>query len=132
VDEDIEAEFVKTFIQKRLQERIIWELASEKKRRHAILRFSHYTDEIVKHQYILKKSNKLNIIQLLHELTAEASCYVIAADKHELDGQQMTLDTAVQRCFDGWPAIMIISKKLAVIETEAVFGTADKYILRAV
>jgi hypothetical protein len=30
MDKDIEAAFVKTFLQKRLQNRIIWELASKK------------------------------------------------------------------------------------------------------
>jgi hypothetical protein len=71
------------------------------------------------------------IIQLIHDLSIKKLCYVIL-DYQDIDGTQIEIEYAVQRCMQGWPAIMIIDKKIAVIETEASFGAPDKYILRAV
>ena len=135
LDKNIECSFVQTFIQKRIQERIIWELASVKKRKTAIWRFCHTTDDIVKPQLVLIKSNKLTnsiILQSVSELTTLTSCYIISFYE-EIDGKQMTITNAVSHCIGrGLPSIIIIGEQVAIIETEQSIGASIKYILHAV
>ena len=135
MDKAVERKFVNTFIQERLQERIIGELASAKKRQKAISRFCHTTDDIVKPQYILNKSNKLNsdtIMETIRKMTELTSCYVISFDK-EIDGQGMTISQALQHCIGlGMPSIIIIGEQIAIIETEQETGASTKYLLHAI
>ena len=133
MDKDIESRFVKTFLQKRVQERIIWELASKEKRRTAIFRFCHTTDDIVKPQCVLNKSNQLTqdkIQEAIRELTVLTACYVISSDV-EMDGKQTRIENAVSCCIGlGMPSIIIIGEQLSIIETEQGSGASIKYILR--
>lgn len=132
MDRIIEEKFVRTFIEKRIQDRIIFELSDSKRRDTAIDRFCHRTDDLVKPKYILHKSNKLwsdEILNMISELSNEKSCYVISF-LPDIDGIQTTLEGALSRCLGaGMPSIMIVGENIAVIETEQVQGPATKYIL---
>ena len=48
MDSKIEKEFVKSYIDKNYQERLLYELGSSKKRVNALSRFSHNAETILK------------------------------------------------------------------------------------
>ena len=135
MDRDIENRFVRTFLQKNMQDRIIFEFASDKKRKTAICRFCHTTDELVKPQFILQKSNNLGSHEILLEinkLSTGNECYVISLNE-EVDGTQTTIKTALSNCIGyGMPSIIIVGEKVAIIETEQENGAAYKYIMGVV
>jgi hypothetical protein len=134
MDREIENRFVRTFLQKRIQDRVIFELASDKKRKTAIYRFCHTAEEIVKPQLIRHKSKKMDsreIMRIAGELSAEQTCYLISSNE-EIDGQRTTIAEALSCCLGyGMPSIIVIGEKVAIIETEQENGAACKYVLHA-
>jgi len=136
MDKDIESKFAKTFLQKRIQNRIIFELESDKKRKTAIYRFCHTTDDIVKPQFVLYKTKKLtnnDILQIINELITETSCYIICSFDEAIDGTKTTILNALLHCIGhGMPSIIIIGEQIAIIETEQEQGASYKYILHAI
>lgn len=133
MDRNIEDIFLNNFIDKRIRDRIRFELNKEEKRIYAISRFCHRTEDIIIKSNILTSNKKLKyeeILKLLRKYGAQKNCYVISSDS-EIDGKTMTLDEALDTCHGlGMPSIIIcIPDHLAYIECEQEQGPADKYIL---
>lgn len=130
MNKEIEEMFAKTFLDKRINERVIFELQSNKKRGQAISRFCHSSEDMIKESCIYKKTDDFNILlSTIKDFPLPKVCYVISSAT-EFDGKEILLETALKSCVGyGWPSILILNETLAIIETEQEYGASEKYIL---
>lgn len=126
-----EQEFVTKCIVKRMQDRLLFELGG-KKRLNGIDRFSHNTDELLKTENIISKSNQLSkdeILEVSEDFSQTKECYIMAHNI-DLDKRQCSLSDALELVLgNGMPAV-IISDNFAVIETEQCYGAPTRYIVK--
>ena len=128
----VEEMFVKAFIEKRIQDRIIFELSSSKNRSKAVSRFAHTTDDIINSKYVFLKSNKLTSFEIEVELIKHCgkNKYVYIISMNEFDGKSLPFKDALKICIDDYmPSIIICSEKVVFIKTEVMDGLPMKYIL---
>ena len=133
MDNAIEQNFVKTFIDKKYQDRFIFELSSPKKRIDAIHRFAHNAEAIINPKYVLSKSNTLTEQEIEKEIAKifniKKECYMIS-DSEDFDGTFQPFSIGLKGCMDGYmPSIIICGENVALIKTEAETGSPTKYIL---
>lgn len=130
MDKQIESDFVKTYIVKEKRERLLYELFHDKKRLHAIMRFSHTAMKHIDERKILYCGNKISHEELLEFVAATGSrkCYIISHD-YDMDGQWLDAEDALKQIIGyGMPSIAIFNG-LVIIETEQEQGPAEKYVL---
>lgn len=63
MDKKIEQEFVKKYIDKAHQDRLLFELGSENRRQKALSRFSHSSEEVLKKSVNKKIVKNFNVLQ---------------------------------------------------------------------
>ena len=123
MDSKIEKEFVKSYIDKNYQERLLYELGSSKKRVNALSRFSHNAETI------LKQSVNKRIITSLGEFQEkDQSVYIISWD--EKDGITMPLSDAVSHLEASYMSVILIGKDFSLIKEEAENGCAKIFYLK--
>lgn len=132
MDKLYEIEIVKTFFNKHYQERIMYELASKKKRLAAIDRLCHNYEGVLDCNY-MKKIDCSDYEEVLNKMRlhgAVQTCYVISYNKI-VDGMHMKLDEALKIIVGfGMPSLVIcIPNKLAYFEAEQINGAPPRYIL---
>ena len=128
--EEIEKSFVKRFIKKTKQDRLLFEL-SGKKRQHGIERFCHNTEDLIDTERIAYSGNNLfldEILRIIKQYKVPESCYISACQK-ELDKKHVSFEDALGLVLGNGMAAIIICNDFAVIETEQYSGTPFRYIL---
>ncbi|MFC5650626.1 hypothetical protein ACFPYJ_16135 [Paenibacillus solisilvae] len=131
---DLESIIVKTFFEKRIQERVLFELSALKKRKDAIGRLNHHYKQTLNEKYMIEipksNSNYLHIAALLKKHGADENCYVISWSD-SLDGQELCLTTALEKAVGlGMPTLIsCIPNRLIYFEAEQEFGSPPRYIL---
>lgn len=128
----IEQAFVNAFVHKNQRERLLYELASSKLRKHCILRFSIETEKYIKNNVVHSCTTKQSIQSLLeqiHLLSSSDTCYILSYE-NTYDGQSMSLRRAVEETFyNGTAVILVIDDKTAVVKEEQMDGAPMRYIL---
>ncbi len=123
MDSKIEKEFVKSYIDKNYQERLLYELGSSKKRVNALSRFSHNAETI------LKKSVSKRIITSVGDFQEkDQTVYIISWD--EKDGLTMPLSDAVRYLEASYMSVILIGKDFSLIKEEAENGCAKIFYLK--
>ncbi len=125
----IEENFVNSYIIKNKRDRILFELCG-KKRRNAIDRFSHHSDNLLIEAKIKLKGQYISE-DLRHVVatTDNHKCYVISYSQ-ELDGKEFNKNEILNLMLGcGMPSIAIFDN-FAIIETEQEQGPAVKYLLQ--
>ena len=128
--EEAEKSFVKRFIKKEKQDRLLFEL-SGKKRQHGIERFCHNAEDMIDTERIVYSGNSLfldEILKITKQYKVPESCYIIAYQK-ELDKKYVSFEDALGLVLGNGMAAIIICNDFAVIETEQYSGTPFRYIL---
>jgi hypothetical protein len=128
--EEAEKSFVKKFIKKEKQDRLLFEL-SGKKRQHGIERFCHNAEDMIDTERIAYSGNNLlpdEILKITKQYKVPESCYIIAYQK-ELDKKYVSFEDALGLVLGNGMAAIIICNDFAVIETEQYSGTPFRYIL---
>lgn len=134
MNSDLETIIVKTFFEKRIQERVLFELFSPKKRKDAIGRLNHHYKKTLNEKYMIEipkpNSNYLHIADLLKKHGAGDKCYVISWSDC-IDGQELSLMTALEKAVGlGMPTLISCSpNKLIYFEAEQGFGSPSRYII---
>ncbi|OCA92581.1 hypothetical protein [Pseudobacillus wudalianchiensis] len=135
MNKELEEIIIKAFFVKRVQERVLFELASPKRRLDALSRLCHNYNTTLREQYMFKipkpNSDKTEIEALLKKHGAEKLCYIISWNE-EIDGQQMPLLSALENVVGfGMPSIIsCIPGKLAYFESEQGYGPPPRYFLK--
>ena len=128
--EEAEKSFVKKFIKKEKQDRLLFEL-SGKKRQHGIERFCHNAEDMIDTERIAYSGNNLlpdEILKITKQYKVPESCYIIAYQK-ELDKKYVSFEDALGLVLGNGMAAIIICNDFAVIETEQSSGKPFRYIL---
>lgn len=128
--EEAEKSFVKKFIKKEKQDRLLFEL-SGKKRQYGIERFCHNAEDMIDTERIVYSGNNLlpdEILKITKQYKVPESCYIIAYQK-ELDKKYVSFEDALGLVLGNGMAAIIICNDFAVIETEQYSGTPFRYIL---
>ena len=128
--EEAEKSFVKKFIKKEKQDRLLFEL-SGKKRQHGIERFCHNAEDMIDTERIAYSGNNLlpdEILKITKQYKVPESCYIIAY-QNELDKKYVSFEDALGLVLGNGMAAIIICNDFAVIETEQYSGTPFRYIL---
>lgn len=123
MNKSVEQFFVKTYIDKDYQERLLFELDSIKKRSKALSRFSHDVESV------LRKSVNKQIISNLDDFQEkDQTVYVISWD--EKDGKTMSLSDAIRYLESSYMSAILIGKDFSLIKEEPEKGGAKYFILR--
>ena len=123
--------FVKTFIRKERQERLIHELGSPKKRYRGLDRFSHQCDELIDPDVILMKDGNLENCADFQKFIREndGMCTLLSPDP-SLDGLNMLFSEAVEKAAFSSEAVIIVEDSYCAVFSEAMKGSRDKYLLK--
>lgn len=131
MQEEIEKNFVNTYITKNKRERILFELLNSNKRVHAIGRFCHGSLKYLVESTIIYQGDKIStgeMLSMIKEHTKEKQCYVIAYNEY-LDQQFMENQSALREVIGNGMAAVMIWDNIVIIETEQEQGPAMKYVL---
>lgn len=128
---NIEEKFVMTFCEKRITDRLIYELNNPKKRTDALWRFSNH-DQFIKKSLVIDSSNKYtpsNLIAEIKKLSNSNKCYLLSPS---FDGIEYSLFDGINKGFyEGLAVVFIIDSNTAVIKDEQAYGSPTKYILHS-
>lgn len=135
VDKELEEVIVNAFFSKRIQQRVLFELFSPKKRGDAINRLCHNYLVTLREEFMIEipksNSNPKEIEKLLKKQGAGNDCYVISWND-AIDGKYMKLTSALEVAIgEGFPSIIsCIPGKLAYFEAEQQYGSPPRFILK--
>jgi hypothetical protein len=128
----IEEKFVKSFINKQMQDRLLFELSSPKNRERAICRFGHNANELLNPKNIVLKDSKIfycdveRIISKKFDINKD--CYIVSLS--DADGTFQPFSKAIDICFTSYmPTIIICGEDAVLIKEEVAVGETMKYIL---
>ncbi|KAB7709058.1 hypothetical protein F9802_02725 [Bacillus aerolatus] len=122
---------VRSFFAKRLQERVIFELFSPKRREKALHRLNHDYKKTLREEYMMEipkpNSSPMEIANLLKKHGAGKQCYVISFNDN-IDGKELPLLTALEHAVGyGFPSIVSC---IPNFEAEQEYGAPPRYILK--
>lgn len=135
INKEIEELIVKSFFEKQVQKRLLYELFTPKKRGHALDRLCHHYQKMIKTKYMIEilppNSDPNEILQLLREHGAGKKCYSLSYNA-KIDGKELALKEALEHAVGfGFPSIIsCIPGELAYFEAEQGFGSPPRYILK--
>ncbi|MED4285197.1 hypothetical protein P4679_25080 [Priestia megaterium] len=135
MNKEIEKIIVKSFFAKRIQDRVLFELSSAKKRKDALSRLCHTYRTTLKEDYMITiekpNSDPAEIVSLLKKNGAGDTCYVISWDE-EMDGKELPLLTALENAVGmGMPSIVsCIPNKLAYFQAEQEVLPSPRFMLQ--
>ena len=114
--------FVKNFIIKSKQDRLLYELQNSKKRQDCLGRFCHHAEDLLDMQ-------KICDTQDFEKILGNPECYIMAYHQ-ELDKLTCNLKQALKLVLSNGMSAIIIGKNFAIVETEQLQGTPDRYFLK--
>lgn len=135
MNKEYEEIIVRSFFEKRIQNRIIFELLSTKKRKDALSRLCHNYKDVLCEKYMMElpkpNSNHIDIEGLLKKYGANDNCYVISWH-NEIDGQCLPLIDALEQVVGlGMPSLVFcVPDRLLYFEGEQCQSTPPRYILK--
>ncbi|MBJ8076969.1 hypothetical protein JDS92_16595 [Bacillus cereus group sp. N12] len=135
MDKKLEEIIVKSFFNKRLQNRVLFELSSSKKRKDAIGRLCHNYRTTLREEYMIEipkpNSCPIDIGDLLKKHRAVDSCYARSWDT-KIDGKTLPLlDTLEVAVGMGMPSILYsITNQVAYFEAEQETLPSPRFILK--
>ena len=123
MNKSVEQFFVKTYIDKDYQERLLFELNSMKKRSKALSRFSHDAETV------LNKVLDKRIITDLSELHEnDKAVYVISWDEN--DGMYIPFEDAMRYCENTSTSVILIGNSFSLIKEEVETGKPKIFYLK--
>ncbi|MFJ7730239.1 hypothetical protein ACIQXV_29710 [Neobacillus sp. NPDC097160] len=135
MNKEIEEIIVKSFFNKGIQQRMLFELSSSKKRGDAIGRLNHNYLDTLRNEFMFEipkpNSDPEEIEKLIKEQGAGKNCYVMSWHSG-VDGKELPLKTAIEELiWYGMPSIIsCIHGKLAYFQAEQDFGSPPRFMLK--
>ncbi len=126
INSSVENAFVKSFIDKRFQERILFELASKKKRLYAIDRFSHETEKIINQNRLVEKAVRMDAKWM--EKRPSAPVYVLSYQYS--DGVFLNYDEAIGYLSQTQSCAIVIHDDFCMIKSESECNETTYYFLK--
>ena len=130
MNNDIEREFVNTFVIKNMRERLLFELLSGKKRNKSLSRFAHSSADILDPKYTFRVNAKEEVLNEIarNDDVHSGKAYVIS---DIYDGIEMEAQEAIDFAFEEYGVVIVIFKGgIAFVKSELEQGLADKCLLK--
>ena len=130
MDHLTEERFVRSFVRKTRQDRLLHELTSPKKRYSGISRFCHNSGDLLDSRKIRMEGEDLDrSAEFLNFVRDhEESCFLMSPDSF-VDGQWLPFAEAVEQAVSCLDAVIIIGSDFAVVFGEPMKGGRGKYLL---
>ncbi len=130
MDHISEERFVRSFIRKSRQDRLLHELTSPKKRYSGISRFCHDSGDLLDPRKIRMEGENLDRSADFLDFVIKHGepCFIMSPDSF-IDGQWLPFAEAVEQAVLCPDAAVIIGSDFAVVFGEPVKGGRDKYLL---
>jgi hypothetical protein len=136
MDKDVETAIVKSFFNKRVQDRVLFELfSSDKRRTKAFNRLCHDYRQTLREEYLVEiptpNSDPKEIADLLKRNGAGKPCYAMSWNS-DIDGKHMPLGDALEATVGyGFPSLILcVPNELAYFEAEQSFGPPSRFIIK--
>ncbi|WP_329470780.1 hypothetical protein [Exiguobacterium sp. 9-2] len=135
MDKDQERVLVQSFFVKRVQERVLHELFTPKKRDMALQRLDHRYLSMLKNDYLIEikppNSWPEDTYDLLKQYGAPDMCYCLS-ENELISGKTLPLREALEHAIGfGFASIIsCIPGELAYFEAEQSFGPPPRYLLK--
>ena len=125
-----EERFVRSFIRKRYQKRLLYELTTPGKRYKGLTRFCHQSDELLEPSKILAKDRDAYSSTQLGDLVGEqgGTCLILSPDP-AADGQLLPLKEAAEYAARSLDAVIILGDGYALVFGEPMRGGREIYLL---
>lgn len=130
MDINIEMKFVKNFIKKDFQQKILLALRNPQKRKDILMRFSHNAILYLKQNLICISGAKISRQECLYEicrLTKEKSWRYLDCDN--IEGVDLSLAEALDKSYGQYGFSLCLSESVVFIKEETEKGPPQKYIL---
>ena len=130
MDHSAENYFVKTYIRKERQERLLFQLTSSKKRYEGLDRFCHNSYDLIDKRKIVLEGDDLDRQKDFLKFTDkhDRPCLIISPDSF-IDGEVMNLKEAVAVAVNLFEAVIIIGSGFAIVFGEVEKGGREEYLL---
>lgn len=130
MDCSAESYFVKTYIRKERQERLLFQLTNSKKRYEGLDRFCHNSADLIDKRKIVLKGDDLDRQKDFLKFADKNNkpCLIISPDSF-IDGEVMNLKEAVAVAVNLFEAVIIIGNGFALVFGEVEKGGREKYLL---
>lgn len=122
----IEKEIIKKFIVKNKQERIIWELQSDRKRGDVFWRFADPNILKKKCKYEICFINRDEMKKYFGKVSTTGIVYFIS----ESCVGELLLSEAIRKIYDGEICIMYCGKGIGYYQGEEEYGKRPRYLLK--
>lgn len=136
MDKDVETAIVKSFFNKRVQDRVLFELfSSDKRRNRGLNRLCHDYRRTLREEYLIEiptpNSDPKEVADLLKRSGAGKSCYAMSWNT-DIDGKHLPLEDALDAAVGyGFPSfILCVPDKLAYFEAEQGFGSPPRFMVK--
>ena len=123
MDIDIERQFVKRYIDKDYQERLLYEFGSPKKRVNALSRFSHNAEAILKKSVIKSVLTSPDGFQ-----EKDQTVYIISWGEN--DGVTMPLSDALRYLDNSYSSVILVGSDFSLVKEEAETGYNKIFYLK--
>lgn len=136
MDKDVETAIVKTFFNKKVQDRVLFELfSSDKRRNRGLNRLCHDYRQTLREEYLFEipttNSDPKEIADILKRNGAGKSCYAMSWNP-DIDGKHLSIDEALDAAIGyGFPSfILCVPNELAYFEAEQSFGPPPRFMVK--
>ncbi|MBR3251375.1 MAG: hypothetical protein IKF80_06675 [Erysipelotrichaceae bacterium] len=130
MDYPAEERFVRTYIRKSRQERLLYELKTTEKRYRGLSRFSHQARELIDNDKILKTGKDFDDTKDLEKFVKQhdENCLVFSPDPM-IDDSSMSLKEAIEKAKMSSDALIILGTDFAIVFAEADKNGRDRFLL---
>lgn len=127
-----EKTFIKLFVDKKLQDRLLYESASQKKRCKFFSRLAHNSSEVLDKSTVILKTENLSfelLEDLFRKLKIKSPQYGTTLALYE-DNKKISYESALSFLDEIYSkCIIILDNGCAIVKEEANIGTPIKYVL---
>ena len=126
---NIETYFIKNYIKKEYQYRLLFELGSKKHREKAILRFAHDSQSVLINDFIRTTFSELKQKAFDKKCILE-KIYVVSCDQN--DGANMTFLEAIDYWEKAYMPTILIHDNFVVVKEECEGGPSNIFFLQVI
>lgn len=130
MDKEFEERLCREFFDKRVRDRLAYELGSAKKRGELLRKLSHTAEDYIRQSSVISRFEAPPERESISDFLKSTNCYIIS--QSENDGSHMPLSSALDELFKNGMAYMVISEsgERAYLETENEFTRHRAYFLK--
>ena len=125
-----EERFVRTYIRKSRQDRLLYELTDPEKRYRGLDRFCHQSKELIDPDKILMSGKDLDGSKELEKFIKQhdEDCLILSPDSF-IDNTSMKLKEAIEAALMSFDAVIILGDDFAIVFGEVGKGGRDRFLL---